>query len=226
MGMPAEVDATTVRVTTRSGAVEVVADPEHTVVRAEGGTSRQDGSVTTITSAGARVRMRVPSGTDLVIGSTSGRVDLRGPLGSVSVLTSSGSVRIDDAASVDARSTSGRITIGQVVGECRASTVSGRVEVERCGAAHVTTRSGRVQLRGIHGAAHVHCVSGRIDLVLAGAFDVDAETVSGRIAVSLPRGVEPLVVSTPRDQDAFPVGAHDCVVRARSVSGRVVVENR
>jgi DUF4097 and DUF4098 domain-containing protein YvlB len=224
--LPAEVDVSTVRVTSRSGSVDVVAEPDRVVVSSSGGTSEVQGSVTTVTSRSDRVRLRVPPGTDLIIGSTSGRVRLSGPLGAVSVLTSSGSVRVEEAASVDVRSTSGSIRIGQVEGECRASASSGRIEVQRCGAAHVTTRSGRVELREVHAAAQVHCITGRIEIALAGAHDVDAETVTGRIAVSLPPGVRALVVSAPLDPDAPPTGAHDCVIRARSVTGRVVVTNR
>jgi DUF4097 and DUF4098 domain-containing protein YvlB len=111
-----------------------------------------------------------------------------------------------------------------VVDECRAAARSARVDVERCGAAHVTTRSGRVELREVHGDAIVNCVSGRVAITMAGAHDVDAETVSGRIGVSLPAGVRPLVLSTPTD--TAPDDGHDCVVLARSVSGRVDVTNR
>lgn len=53
------------------------------------------------------------------------------------------------------------------------------------------------------------------------AQDVDAETVSGRITVRLPHGVRPWVVQRS-DVDLGPE-QHDCVVTARSVSGRVDV---
>ena len=57
------------------------------------------------------------------------------------------------------------------------------------------------------------------------AHDVDAETVAGRIDVSLPSGVRPLVVSSAA---AAAEGGqeHDCNVIARSGSSRVVVSNR
>ena len=56
---------------------------------------------------------------------------------------------------------------------------------------------------------------------MVAAQDVDAETVSGRITVRLPPGVRPWVVQRS-DVDLAPE-RHDCVVTARSVSGRVDV---
>jgi DUF4097 and DUF4098 domain-containing protein YvlB len=61
-------------------------------------------------------------------------------------------------------------------------------------------------------------------VAVAGAHDVQAETVSGRIEVTYPGGVRPLVVSP--DADVAATEGHDCTVVARSGTGRVVVSGR
>ena len=64
--------------------------------------------------------VRVPEGTDLVVGATSGRVTIEGRVGSVSAVTTSGRVSIADAGSVDVRTKSGRIDVGRTMSTCRA----------------------------------------------------------------------------------------------------------
>ena len=91
--------------------------------------------------------------------------------------------------------------------------------------ADLSTDSGRIQLRRGSGTTRAHCVSGRIDLGLTGACDVDAETVSGRIRVELPEGVRAYRPEVGEDTESPPDG-YDCVVAARSVSGRVNVSSR
>ena len=54
------------------------------------------------------------------------------------------------------------------------------------------------------------------------AHDVDAETVSGRIEVELPKGVRAYQPEA-REAATSPPDGYDCVVAARSVSGRVRV---
>ncbi|MEO1055513.1 MAG: DUF4097 family beta strand repeat-containing protein, partial [Actinomycetota bacterium] len=99
-----------------------------------------------------------------------------------------------------------------------------------CRGAQVTVTSGSVTVRGVDGPVQAHTTSGRIDVALLGAHDVHAETVSGRIKVSLPAGVrahvvEPGVAAVDDGSTARPSDA-DCVVVARSTSGRVSVTNR
>jgi DUF4097 and DUF4098 domain-containing protein YvlB len=217
-------DALVVRVTTTSGRIEITSDPAATTVRSVGGSVERSGSVTTVSSTAARLSIVVPERTHLVVGTTSGRVDVRGRAGAVSVLSTSASISIENAVSVDARSESGAIRIGQVLAECRAAASASRVEVERCGSAHVTTKSGRITLRSVHGPVRAHCISGRIEIAMATAADVDAETVSGRISVTVPKGVRARVMAD-RTQADVPE-EFDCTVVVRSVSGRIDVSNR
>jgi hypothetical protein len=179
----------------------------------------------TIDGRSSAVEVRVPEGTDLVIGTTSGRVIVEGRVGAISVVTASGRISIDHARSVDARTKSGRVHVGHAEGVCRIVSASGRVTVDRCGSADATSRSGRVVLADAHGPVRATSTSGRVSVAVAGAHDVEAETVSGRIEVSYPVGVRPLVVSPDADV-ARATQAHDCTVVARSGSGRVVVSDR
>ena len=214
-----------VRVTTASAAVHVTADADVRTVVAERVPIALDQSTATIDSTSTRVDLRVPEGMDLVIGTTSGRVRIAGAVGSVAVVTTSGNVQIDDAASVDVRTKSGRVVVAKARDEARVNSRSGKVEIDHCGAADVTTTSGRIVLRNVEGAARAHCASGRVDITMAGAHDVAAETVSGRISISLPEGTRALI-DTPSAGSVAVSGEHDCVVTARSGSGKVDVSTR
>lgn len=225
MARPAPANVAVVRISTTSGSVRVTAEPGRTDVSSSSSPTASSGDSVTIDSGSSKVDVRVPEGTDLVIGTISGRVTVDGRVGAVSVLTTSGRISIDHAASVDARSTSGRVEVTHSDGECRVMSTSGKVQVGRCGAADAASRSGRIVLADAHGPVRANCTSGRITVSMAGAHDVDAETVSGRIEISFPAGVRPLVVSSAAA--AAEAGEqHDCNVIARSGSSRVVVSTR
>ncbi len=225
MSQSSEVIVEAVRVAVVSGAVTVSAEPDLHSVVTNGLPIDVDGSTVTLDGRSERVRLRVPEDIDLMIGTTSGRVVVRGRVGSVAVVTVSGNVEIDEAASVDVRTTSGRVRIAHARGEARVVGVSGSIEIERSEAVDVTTRSGRIVLRNVSGIARAHCTSGKIEIAMAEAHDVEAETISGRISVSLPAGTRPRI-DTPATGVVAMTGEHDCVVVARSGSGRVDVSTR
>ncbi len=181
--------------------VEVVGDADVSI----------DPECTTVTGQTGKLLVRVPVGTNIRVGTDAGRVSMDGPAGDVAVVTDSGRVEVDNAQAVDVRSNSGRVKIFRANGRCRVRSVSGRVEVGACAGADVSTNSGRVSLAGVEGPTRAHCVDGRIDLEMAAAADIDVATVTGRIRVSLPTGVEAGV---------------DCAVATSSISGRVEVTNR
>lgn len=215
----------TVRISTSGGSVHVIAERDrHEVTSSTGPIPGGDGPVT-IDGGSSKVVVRVPEGTPLVIGSTSGRVTIDGRVGAVSVVTASGRISVERAASVDARSASGRIEVGRADGECRVVATSGRVDIGSCGRADATSASGRIVVRDAQGPVRANCTSGKIQLVMAGAHDVEAETVSGRIEVSFPEGVHPLIADSAA-RDTIERSGHDCVVVARSGVGRVVVSDR
>jgi DUF4097 and DUF4098 domain-containing protein YvlB len=225
MASAPEAAITAVRATTTSGVVTVEAVQGLDRVVADGAPVRIDGSVITLDAGSRRVHLQVPEGMDLVIGTTSGRVSVVGRAGAVAVTTRSGWVAVDDAAEVDVRGRSGRVRLGHCRGTARVVSTSGRVDIERSGGADVTTTSGRIVLGAVSGPARAHCSSGRIRIVMAEAHDVDAETVSGRIDVSLPPGTRARL-DTPGAGAVSTSGDDDCVVTARSGSGRIVVSTR
>jgi DUF4097 and DUF4098 domain-containing protein YvlB len=152
-------------------------------------------------------------------------VTVGGPVGHVAITSASGRVEIEQAASVDVRTASSAVEIGTVTGTCCVRAQSGRVEVGSCGSADIASKSGRVVLDHVDGEVDVHSVSGRIELSLDAAHDVHAETVTGRIEISLPPGTAAFEPDGPTDDRLRPPGA-DCTVFARSLTGRVVVDSR
>lgn len=207
-----------------NGRVDVVAEQRGDVdVHGDADVARA-GSTTTISSTSGRLEVRVPVGIDLIIGTTSGRVAVSGEVGKLSVVTESGRVAVERAETADVRSETGRIDIGQTDGHCRVRSESGSVSVSSCQRANVATGSGTIALHGVRGTVQAHCTSGRIDIEMATANDIEAETVTGRIAVSLPSGVRAFRTEVT-DGQATPDDA-DCTIFARSVTGRIDVGNR
>ena len=221
---PGHPTLTSVRISSGGHPVKVVAE-DRPDIRVKGDAEvSDDGHAVTIAAAGP-LTVRIPEGLDVLVGSGSGRIEVTGAAGDVSVLTDSGRIDIDDAASVDARTNSARVVVGRSGGECRVRSESGRVEVGACGSADVATDSGRIVLKHVDGPVKAHCVSGRIEVEMDSAHDIDAETVSGRVTVSLPPGVEAWHADEPHDSSDQPDDC-DCVVNVRSVSGRVRVSSR
>jgi DUF4097 and DUF4098 domain-containing protein YvlB len=213
-----------VRISTGSHGVRVIAEARDAVSVDGAARVRLDGEQTTIDEVSGRLIVRVPPESELVIGTGSGRVVVGGPAGDVRVTAESGRVEVEQARSVDARVTSGRVVIGRVTGLCRVRSESGRIEIAECGGADAATNSGRIVLTHVAGPVRAHCVSGRVTVGLDTAHDVDAETVTGRIDISLPPATRAHRVDGSGSL-ARP-DAYDCTVRAVSVNGRIGVTNR
>jgi archaellum component FlaF (FlaF/FlaG flagellin family) len=215
----------TVRISATSNRIRVVAQDRQDVVVDGDAAVRHDGSCTTVDSIGGRVVVWVPEGTDLVLGTTSARVTVEGPVGRVAVVTESGRINVADATSADIRTNSARVEVGRTSADCCVRTSSGRVTIGACGSADVTTKSGRIVVEAASGPVQAHCVSGRVEIALTTAEDIDAETVSGQIRVTVPHGV---AVHTNDDltvRASWPDGA-ESTVNARTVSGRVDVSSK
>lgn len=176
-----------------------------------------DGAQVTVDQVRSALTVTVPEGAEVVIGTSSGRVECRGRLGALAVTTTSGRVDVDSAAAVDVRSSSGMVHVGTVAGTCRVHAVSGQVRVESAGDADVSTKSGRIALIDVHGPVSVHSVSGHVAVAMRRAADVHAETVSGRIELRMPRTDSLPGVGGEAPSQRAPV------VSTRSTTGRVVV---
>ena len=223
--MESEAERHTIRVTTSSHRSRVVATPAGGVAVDGSALVDTSGNTTTIDSVRSKLTIEVPEDSDVLIGSTSGRVEIVGRLGHVAVVSDSGRVDVEEARSIDVRTRSAAVVVGRVTDGCRVRTTSGKVEITSCGSADVATESGSLRVSGVEGSARAHCVSGRIELDLSAAGDVEAENVSGRITVSLPAGTR-IHRAERIDSDAPRPADTDCTVAARSVSGRVEVSTR
>ena len=200
-------DPAPIHITTRSRDVLVQAAGD-TELSVEGGTieRRDDGTVHIRRAPDASsIEVRCSTGTDVTVGTASGKVELRGALGAVRVATVSGKIRVEDATRIDVRTKSGRVEIGACAGECRVMTKSAKVHVGRAGRATVAAVSGVVLLERV-GGAEVKSISGKVLLGLApDAGRVSVHTVSGKVEIRIPPSSRP---ST----------------RLRSLSGRVDCE--
>ena len=104
-----------VRVTASSGKIRITTEARGDVV-VDRGQDHPLGGVLEVSGSDDGVVMRVPTGTDLVVGSHSGAVELSGSFGELRVTTRSGRVEIEACGSLDVRTVSGRVTVGAVAG--------------------------------------------------------------------------------------------------------------
>ena len=212
-----------VRITVGSGDVHVVGEPRDGIAVAGAVASEVDGE-THIDGDSDDFTVRVPIGTDVVLGSDSGDVKLDGELGAVSVTTDSADVRAADVASIDARSSSGELTVVRSRGTVRMQSESADVRIRRSdGPVRIATDSAEIVIDDARDAVAARTVSGDIKVHAAGTADVRVETVSGEIRVSVPPGVKPSVQhrsSTGEPRIELETG-EDFVITARTVSGDV-----
>ncbi len=217
-----------VRITATSGRIEVTAD-ERTGVRVERGQEHPMGGVLEVQGKHSGVAMRVPVGTDLIVGSHSGPVRLRGELGNVRLTTRSGKVEIESCTSLDVRTVSGRVDVGHIGGEGRIKSANGRVTVGRAdGELHVATVSGRIEVTDAAGPVRANTVNGKVAVGMTRAEDARADSISGSVTIALPAGTHPsasMASVSGRCECELDQG-DDCCVTGRSVSGRIRIVER
>jgi DUF4097 and DUF4098 domain-containing protein YvlB len=204
-----------VRITSQSGRVRVIGEVRADMAAEGASIVGHDGQREVRWCGSKKIEVRVPVGTDLVVGTSSGDVELRGDLGHVGVTTVSGGITAEQVSSIDARTKSGRMQV---------QTSSGAVRL-KTGWVRVASISGKVRIKEAHGLASVRTVSGNVELGLSGAGQALVETVSGTMRITVPAGVHPATrlktVSGKRRVDCDP--GDDVAITARSVSGDLVV---
>jgi DUF4097 and DUF4098 domain-containing protein YvlB len=217
-----------VRVTATSGRIEVTAEVRDDV-RVERGQEHPLGELLEVKGESAGVVLRVPIGTDLIVGSHSGGVRLAGPLGSVRITTRSGSVAIEQCTGLDARTVSGRVDVGSIDGDAHIRVGSGRITIEHIGGELTATSvSGRITVTHAAGPVQATSVNGRVAIGMDRAADVRCESVSGRVELVLPDGTRPnasMRSVTGRSECSLDDG-DDCRVWCRTVSGRISLRGR
>jgi DUF4097 and DUF4098 domain-containing protein YvlB len=213
------------RISASSGRVTVLAEPRTDVVVDRGGVAEPtaDGTVEIKAARPSdSVEVRCPAGADLMVGTRSGGVELRGRFGTVGVTSQSGSIRVSAAAHADLRTVSGVVEVDECDGSCRVSTTSGRITVGQTRDAEISTKSGSVGVERVAGAVQVRSVSGKVDVASSAGGPVTASTVSGSITIGLPAGVRPAVRASGRGtvRSSFEPGS-DLFVDIATVSGSV-----
>jgi DUF4097 and DUF4098 domain-containing protein YvlB len=222
-------------VSTRSGRVTITAEERQDLSIASDAPLREDkvevdptGVVSVKSGRGGSgwLEIRCPVGTDVAVGTVSGKVELCGQLGTARVATVNGSVDVERVEAVDVRSVSGSIEVASCSGGCRIQTTSGRATCSGSGDARVSTMSGGVQLENVAGSAKVQTASGKVELGMQGKGDVAVQTVSGAVKVEVPTGVRPAtrlrsLSGKPRsDCDE----GDDCEIAVQSLSGKIEVK--
>lgn len=214
-----------VRITSRSGRVRVIGE-DRADVTAGGDPLVTDPGPREVQSKSKPLEVRVPVGTDLVVGTASADVELRGDLGHVGITTVSGNITAEQVASIDARTKSGRVEVGTSPGIVRVKTGSSSIRVDHAaGEVRVASISGKVQIKDAQALASVRTVSGTIELGLSAAGGALVETVSGTVRITVPAGTHPATrlksVSGKRRVDCD--AGDDVDITARSVSGDLLV---
>ncbi|MEX2080235.1 MAG: DUF4097 family beta strand repeat-containing protein [Dehalococcoidia bacterium] len=214
-----------IRVSTLSGSVAVLAEARADIVVEKGGAGAKASAGTlTVTSHSGPVVIRCPEHSNIVVGTASGGISLRGRLGEVAASSPSGGIRIEHATSADVRGGSGTVQVDRAEGRCRLAIKSGRATIGSAGELSGASISGQV-VATVTGPVSVRTVSGNVDASAAGEGDVEVETLSGSVTVRLPHGVRPrarLRSRSGRSRCDCPQG-DDLEVAIQSLSGRIVV---
>jgi DUF4097 and DUF4098 domain-containing protein YvlB len=214
-----------VRITSQSGRVRVIGEGRADVT-ADGALIAGDEGQREVQSRSKKIEVRVPTGTDLVVGTSSADVELRGDLGHVGITTVSGDITVERVASIDARTKSGRVEVQGSPGAVRVKTGSSSIHVDHAaGEVRVASVSGKVMINDAQALASVRTVSGTIELGLSAAGGALVETVSGTVRITVPAGVRPAArLKTVSGKRRVECDAGDDVdITARSVSGDLLV---
>jgi len=221
--------AVTLRLQSRSGKVHVVAEPREDV-EVEGDridALEEDGGATLrirIGHGGSQLRVRVPAGSDVAVGTQSGSVLMEGEFGKVSVTTMSGHIELDRADEADLRTMSGGVTVAACAGLCRMSSISGKVAGGHLDSAVAQSTSGSIKLERVDAGVKARTVSGSVVVGAGGEGSIAVKTVSGSVHIELPPGTEPRVrfKTMGNVKCGFPEGG-DVLVEAMSLSGSIEV---
>lgn len=219
-----------VRVSTSSGSVTVIGE-QRDGVAVEGGKVKIDGlavSVSGKNKGSSSLVVRCPEGSDVVVGTRSGSLEVRGRLGNVRFTTMSGSLRAEHVASADIRGMSGSVDVEACDGLCRVKSKSGSLHVGSAGGLDVAIGSGSIEVEHVTGGGRARAASGTIGIGVDRCDRIEAETMSGSITITVPSDCRPHVKakSLSRSTDiAVPTG-NDCEIVCKTLSGGITVKAR
>jgi DUF4097 and DUF4098 domain-containing protein YvlB len=217
-----------IRVATGSGSIRVLAEPrddvdaEHAVIAVEGDVVKVAGR-----RGSSSITVRVPEDSDVVVGTRSGAVELTGRVGSLRVQAMSGNVNADHAASVDIRTMSSSIHVVRCDGMCRVKTKSGSAHVESAAEVDVAIGSGSIDIDHVDHGGRARSISGSVRVSIGGHDQMEAETMSGSITITVPHECRPNVRAQSHSRTtniSVPAG-DDCLVLAKTMSGVITVRS-
>jgi DUF4097 and DUF4098 domain-containing protein YvlB len=217
------------RITSGSGSVTIHAEDRSDVVVGNGTMTPASDGVLEIRPArpSQSLDVRCPGGTDVMVGTASGRIELRGPVGAASATTTSARVTVEAATAADLRTVSGGIEVGTCLGRCRASTQSGSIRVRQADEVAASTVAGSIEVGVARAGVQVRTVSGTVAVGADGAGAIAVKTVSGGVSLRLAHGVRPeLHIRTFGTKSTAVETGHDVRVEITSVSGTVKVQPR
>ncbi|MFV1990135.1 MAG: hypothetical protein ACC652_05295 [Acidimicrobiales bacterium] len=172
--------------------------------------------------------VRVPIGTNVIVGSANGDIETRGQLGRVAVSSDNGHITIECADEIDIRNANGEIKIGDCRGECRVHTTNAKVSLELAGSADLTTKNGHIDCQCVTGDATIRSVNGHVSLGVEGGGDVDVEVINAQVDVEIPSHCCPHVTteSCCDHVDAPVTAGTDFEIAVKSANGQVSVNYR
>jgi hypothetical protein len=223
--------AVCLRIQSRSGKVEVVAEPrEDVLVEGEGFDAREaDGGAALDLRSGRGgskpLYVRCPVGTDVSVGTHSGAIRTEGELGVLTATTMSAPIEVDRADQADLRTGSGDIKVGGIRGRCRMNSMSGKIEGGRLGACSCGTMSGSIRIERVIGPLKARTVSGSVEAACEGEGAIAVKSVSGKVRINLPEGTsisKRFKTISGRVRCPFPEG-DECSIEAITVSGSIDV---
>lgn len=219
-----------IRVMTSSGSVTVIGE-DRDGVAAEGGKIKIDGdsvSVVGKSKGSSSLVVRCPIGSDVVIGTRSGSLEVRGRIGAMRFTTLSGSLTAEHVGSADIRGMSGHVEVGTCDGLCRVKSKSGSLHVGSAGSIDVAIGSGSIEIGRVTGSARARAASGTVGIGAEGRDRIEAETMSGSITITVPAGCCPHVRAKSLSKSAnvaVPSG-DDCEIVCKTLSGGITVRSR
>jgi DUF4097 and DUF4098 domain-containing protein YvlB len=173
------------------------------------------------------VEVRCPAGTDVMVGTASGRIDIHGAVGRAHATTTSAKVTIEAAAAADLRTVSGGIEVGTCYGSCRAATQSGSIRVGQAEEVAASTVAGSIHIGHARSRVEVHTVSGKVALDADGEGAIAVKTVSGPVSLRLPGSLRPELRVRTSGRKLSRIEPGDGVrVSVTSVTGKVEIQPR
>ncbi len=216
-----------VRVSTQSGSITIVGEPRDDVEVGHGRADLyedDDGAICVKPHGSESLEVWCPDGADVVVGSASGSLHLRGRLGTVRATAESGGITTEEVEAADLRTVSGSIRVEDCEGQCRARTESGSIKIDEAGSVEASITSGTVRVGYVRATVRIRTVSGSVEVGAGGAGPVTIETMSGSVKLSLPRDCRPdLHIHSGREPEIDCEPGHDCEVRIRASSASVKV---